>query len=65
MPEFGSYKKKGEESKKKPSQVVSAYSKEGQRRKKSSESLNKVFWAIGILLGVFAFGLLLFFVLKN
>ncbi len=65
MPEFGSYKKKNEDRKKKSSEVVSAYSKEGQQRKKRSENLNKAFWIAGLLLGLIAFGVLIYFVLNS
>ncbi len=65
MPEFGSYKKKNDESKKKSSEIVSAYSEEGKRRQKKAESLNRLYWGIGLALGAVGLALLIYFVVCN
>ncbi len=65
MPEFGGYKKKSDESKKKSSEVVSAYSEEGKKRQKKAESLNRLYWGIGLALGLLGLALLIYFVVKN
>lgn len=65
MPEFGSYKKKSDESKKKSGEVVSAYSEEGKKRQKKAESLNRLYWGIGLALGLLGLALLIYFVVKN